>query len=70
MITEVFAIFTEQVFPAVIGWCESIFNAIGGALPYVIAFITIALATRFLIMPVISGRLFSGSDSARKRDKE
>lgn len=70
MIYEIFAIFTETIFPTVIGWAESTFWEIGNALPIIIAMICVALTTRFLIMPVISGRLSSGSDSARKRDKE
>lgn len=70
MIYDIFDLFTEKVFPAVIRWAEEIYWAIGNALPIIIAMICVALTTRFLIMPVISGKLSSGSDSARKRDKE
>lgn len=70
MISDIFNIFTNRVFPAVITWAQRIFDAVGGALPYIIAFFCISLATRFLIMPIISGKLSSGSDTVKKGKDE
>lgn len=70
MISQIFNIFTNQIFPAVMLWAQRIFDAVGGALPYIIAFFCIGLATRFLIMPIISGKLSSGSDSVKKGKNE
>lgn len=67
MIYDIFNIFTEQVFPTVINWAERAYYAIGNALPIIIAMFCVALTTRFLIMPVISGKLSSGSDKARSK---
>lgn len=66
MISDIFNIFTNRIFPTVMLWAQRIYDAVGGALPYIIAFFCIGLATRFLIMPIISGKLSAGSDSVRK----
>lgn len=56
----------DEVIPAVIGWAVRLYNEIGDALPYILAIFFIMLATRFFIMPLIAGKLFSaGSDGAR-----
>lgn len=58
----------DVVLPTCINWATRIYAAIGNALPYILAIFFISLATRFLLMPIIAGKLFtSGSDRARSK---
>lgn len=70
MFLEFLTTIRDEVIPAVIGWAVNIYDAIGGALPYILAIFFIMLATRFFIMPIIAGKLFSsGSDRARRKEE-
>ena len=54
------------LFGSVINWLNQIFNAIPGAVGWILAIFAMYSSFRFLIFPIVGGRTIGGSDNAKK----